>query len=69
MPQKKATIPFVLGDAVVVVKDVPAEVCASCHEPYMTGQVTDQLTDLLSRLRPLQTEVSVVCYPSLSAAA
>lgn len=67
--RKKATIPFVLGDTVVVVKDVPAEVCASCHEPYMTGQVTDQLTDLLSRLRSLQTEVSVVCYADLSAAA
>jgi YgiT-type zinc finger domain-containing protein len=69
MPQKKATIPFVLGETVVVVKDLPAEVCASCHEPYMTGEVTDRLTDLLSRLRSLQTEVSVICYSTFSAAA
>jgi YgiT-type zinc finger domain-containing protein len=60
-----ATIPFVLGETVAVVRDVPAEVCASCHESYTTGEVTDRLTDLLRQLRSLQAEVSVVSYPTL----
>ncbi|MGC9395314.1 MAG: type II toxin-antitoxin system MqsA family antitoxin [Anaerolineae bacterium] len=58
----KATIPFVLEDSVVVIKSVPAEVCASCHEPYTTGEVTDKIVDLLQQLRPFKTEVSVFSY-------
>jgi YgiT-type zinc finger domain-containing protein len=66
---QKATVPFVLERTVAIVKDVPAEVCASCHESYMTGEVTDRLTELLKQLRSLQTEVSIVSYSSLPVAA
>jgi YgiT-type zinc finger domain-containing protein len=57
-----ATIPFLLPDTVVLVKDVPAEVCQSCHEPYVTGKVTDRITDLLNQLRAFPAEVSIVSY-------
>jgi YgiT-type zinc finger domain-containing protein len=66
---QKATIPFVLDKTVVVVKEVPAEVCGSCHEPFMTGEVTDRLTQLLKELRHLQAEVSVVLFPGIPVAA
>ena len=69
VPNQRATIPFVLENTVAVIKDVPAEVCASCHESYMTGEVTDRVTDLLRQLRSLQTEVSVVSYSVLPIAA
>ena len=62
VPNHKATIPFVLEDSVVVIKSVPAEVCASCHEPYTTGEVTDKIVGLLQQLRPFKTEVSVFSY-------
>lgn len=58
----QATVPFVLQNTVVVVKGVPAEVCISCHEPLMTGKVTDELTDLLRQLRAAGSEVSVISY-------
>ena len=64
-----ATIPFVLENTVIVVKDVPAEVCASCHEPYLTGEATDRVVELLRQLHTLQTEVSVVSYQTLAVAA
>jgi YgiT-type zinc finger domain-containing protein len=64
-----ATIPFVLENTVAVIKDVPAEVCASCHESYMTGEVTDRVTVLLKQLYSLQTEVSVISYSALPRAA
>lgn len=69
IPKQRATIPFVLENTVVVIKDVPAEVCNNCHEPYMTGETTDKVTVLLKQLRSLQTEVSVVSYLSLPRAA
>ncbi len=59
----EATIPFMFPDTVVLVKDVPAQVCNSCHEPYMTGKVTDRLTNLLNQVRPFHAEVLIISYP------
>jgi len=59
----KATIPFITSkNIVIVVKDVPAEICLDCHEPYVKGRVTDQVLALLKRLKSLKSEVSVVKY-------
>ena len=69
LSKQRATIPFVLENTVAVIKDVPAEVCASCHESYMTGEVTDRVTALLKQLRSLQMEVSVISYSALPRAA
>jgi len=63
-----SAVPFVFEGTVVVVKDVPAESCRSCHEPFVSGKVTDQLTTLLTRLKALQTEVSIVSYSDREAA-
>ena len=57
-----ATIPFTFSDTVILIKEVPAEVCQSCHEPYVTGQVTDRITNLLNQLRAVPAEVSIVSY-------
>lgn len=58
----QATIPFVLRQSAILVKDVPAEICRSCHEPYMIGTVADRVTRLLAQLRKMRAEVSVVSY-------
>jgi YgiT-type zinc finger domain-containing protein len=58
-----ATIPFILDDnVVVVIKGIPAEVCSNCHEPFVAGRVTDQVSALLRQLKSLRSEVSVVTY-------
>ena len=69
LSEQRANIPFVLENIVAVIKDVPAEVCASCHESYMTGEVTDRVTALLKQLCSLQTEVSIISYSALPRAA
>ena len=58
----KATVPFVLRDTVAVVRDVPAEICRSCHEPYMTGKVADRVTMLLRQLRAIHSDVAILTY-------
>ncbi len=63
-----STVPFVFEDRVVVIKDVPAESCKSCHEPYVSGKVTDELTMLLTGLKALHTEGSIVSYADREAA-
>jgi YgiT-type zinc finger domain-containing protein len=62
------TVPFIFPETIVLIKDVPAEICSSCHEPYTTGEVTDRLTDLLNPLRSLRTEVSIVSYKDVQLA-
>ena len=59
-----ATIPFLLGEAqVMVIKGVPAEICGDCHEPFLSGKVTDDVMALLHQLKMLGSEVSVVSFP------
>ena len=60
-----ATIPFIFPETVVLVKEVPAEVCNSCREPYVAGNVTDRLTHVLDQLRSIGAEVSIIAYPEL----
>ncbi|MBS1253069.1 MAG: hypothetical protein MAG451_02114 [Anaerolineales bacterium] len=55
-----ATIPFLLPDMVVLIRDVPAEICRSCREPYVAGKVTDRITDLLHQLRAFRAEVLII---------
>jgi YgiT-type zinc finger domain-containing protein len=49
--KRLSAIPFLLPNAVVLIKDVPAEVCSSCHEPFTTGQVIDRIVGLLTLAR------------------
>jgi YgiT-type zinc finger domain-containing protein len=59
----EATIPYVLdGGTVVVIKNVPAEICGDCNEAFTTGAVTDQVTHILRQLKELDSEVSIVSY-------
>jgi YgiT-type zinc finger domain-containing protein len=44
-----ATIPFVLGKNVAVIKQVPAEVCDTCGEPFLYAEATDVVSSLLDR--------------------
>jgi YgiT-type zinc finger domain-containing protein len=58
-----ATIPFVLSaEQVMVIKGVPAEKCGDCHEPFMSGTITDEIMALLSQLQRLGSEISVVSF-------
>ncbi len=58
-----ATIPFIVNnDTIIVVKNVPAEICSDCHEPFTNGVVTDRILELLKRLKLLKSEVSVVSF-------
>ncbi len=61
-----ATIPFIFENTIVIVKEVPAEICADCRESFMAGNVTDQVVDLLNKLKALPSEVSVVNFHEMA---
>lgn len=59
-----ATIPFVLGKSVAVIKQVPAEVCDACGEPFLHAEATDVVGSLLEKALASSAEVSVMTYPA-----
>jgi YgiT-type zinc finger domain-containing protein len=60
---QQATIPFLLQGTLSVIRNVPAEVCMECDEPFLAGDATDTVAHLLSELQSLNTEVSVISFP------
>ncbi len=63
-----ATIPFVVGSSVVVIKGVPAEVCGQCGEALMSSEVAAIVDHLLKQVRRSGFEVSIVTYGQLALA-
>jgi YgiT-type zinc finger domain-containing protein len=66
---ERATIPFVLGKTVAVIKQVPAEVCDACGEPFLHAEATDVVSSLLEKALASSAEVSVMTYPADTPAA
>jgi YgiT-type zinc finger domain-containing protein len=64
-----ATIPFVLGKTVAVIKLVPAEVCDTCAEPFLHTEAADAVRSLLDKALASSAEVSVMTYPADTPAA
>ena len=56
------TIPFLIGERVAIIKDVPAEICSDCGEAYMKSSVVGKVEAVLDRLEELHSEMSVVHY-------
>ena len=57
-----ATIPFVMNKSIVIVKQVPAEVCTQCGEPIMNSDVAAVVDRLLKQAQRSGFEVSIVTY-------
>ena len=62
MKDGQTTIPFLIGEKVAVIKDVPAEICADCGEGYMQSNVVDRVEAILDHLEELRSEISVVHF-------
>ncbi|MCX7839076.1 MAG: type II toxin-antitoxin system MqsA family antitoxin [Anaerolineae bacterium] len=65
LEHKLATIPFVKNDRVVVIKNVPAQVCMQCGEPIMSSPVARNVDTLLKQAYCLNSEISVLAYVEL----
>lgn len=59
-----ATLPFVLGNTVAVIKQVPVEVCDACGEPFLHAEATDVVTYLIDKALASSAEVSVMTCPT-----
>lgn len=53
-----------LGNCIVIVKNVPSQVCRQCGEVSYNNDVTKQLEDIVSAMRSAITEIAIINYPS-----
>jgi YgiT-type zinc finger domain-containing protein len=56
------TIPFLTGEKVAVIRNVPAEICSDCGEAYMKSVVVGKIESILDRLEGVGYEMSVIHY-------
>ncbi|MBF0338158.1 MAG: YgiT-type zinc finger protein [Nitrospirae bacterium] len=53
---------FFIRDKIIIIKDVPAEVCLDCDEAYMASGVVGEIECILDRLEDLHSEVSIIHF-------
>ena len=56
-------LPFVVKDNVVIVKNIPADVCSQCGEAVMSSNVAKKVDHLLKQAQHSGFEMSIVAYP------
>lgn len=65
-----ATLPFVVDSNVVIIKQVPAEICSQCGEAILSSEVAQEVDRLLKQARQSGFEVSILTFvqPDLTVA-
>lgn len=53
-----------LGNCIVIVRNVPSQVCTQCGETSYTDEVAEQLEHIVNSVRNSMTEIVVVNYHS-----
>ncbi len=51
-----------LGDSIIIIKGVPADVCRQCGEPSFSDKVARQLEKIVNRLKNMHLEIAVSHY-------
>jgi YgiT-type zinc finger domain-containing protein len=68
LEDSRSTFMTDLGSCIVIVKNVPSQVCAQCGEVSYSDEVARQLEHILSSLtQTVHTEIAVVDYRSQAA--
>jgi len=47
---------------VLVIRDIPAEICGDCGEAYLSDETVDRLQEQVARLEAMDAEVSITRY-------
>ena len=52
------------GNCIVIVKNVPAQVCSQCGEALYTDSVTERLETIVNDARKAMSEITIISYPA-----
>jgi YgiT-type zinc finger domain-containing protein len=58
----KATVPLLREEIIVVVKEVPAEICDNCGESYLSKEVTKKILAMAEEAAANGAEVEIIRF-------
>jgi YgiT-type zinc finger domain-containing protein len=56
-----------LGDGIVIIKNVPANICRQCGEYYVDTQTALKLENIVDRVKKEKAEVLIISFDELVA--
>ena len=56
-----------MGKTVIIIKEVPANVCTQCGERYFDDEVMEKLEKIIDNVKKIAVEISVVRYNEIVA--
>lgn len=56
-----------LGEGIIIVKNVPANICEQCGEYYLNTEIALKLEALVDEIRKNKIEISIVNYNEMVA--
>lgn len=62
LEEKKVNYVVDLKNTIIIIKEVPAKVCKDCGEQYFDDETSQNIEKIVSRLKDLSAEVTVVKY-------
>lgn len=62
LEEKKVNYMVDLENTIIIIKDVPAKVCAKCKEQYFNDETSENIEKIVNRLKDLPTEITVINY-------
>ena len=65
----KTTFTADLGNAVMIVREVQAQICVQCGEEWFTSEVSHRLDELAADMRAKGVEVEILSFNSSDATA
>ncbi|MBQ2917299.1 MAG: type II toxin-antitoxin system MqsA family antitoxin [Clostridia bacterium] len=60
--EKKVNYMVDLESTIIIIKCVPAKVCTQCGEQYFEDQTSENIENIVNKLKDLSTEVTIINY-------
>lgn len=68
LENKNTTYMVDLGNCIVIVRNVPSQVCSQCGDMSYSNDIAKELEKIVNNLRSSLTEVAIVNYPGKNVA-
>ena len=62
LTEKKVNYMVDLESTIIIIKGVPAKVCAQCGEQYFEDETSENIETIVNKLKDLSTEVTIINY-------
>ena len=56
-----------LENTIIIIKGVPAKICSECKEQYFNDETSANIERIVSKLKDLSTEITIISYKEIVA--